>query len=234
VAATAVMSSLLASCASRRPVQTIWAEDGRVFLRVYDSGALACLGGPTGIPSSFPGHRHCCGYGASGICLGDDPRPRGPRRCRSGDVAGRSVATWESAGVLGGVGLALVGRPVARSWAIRRTFTGSCSRDVDRIVCSWLGARITLEPFCSRGSWPDVTLFPFLAVASAEPLPCAGHAPGRCSRCLRAAVVRPGRGDIRSGSPTLCDRREVGRDSPRGPRLLGGRSRCLPACSSQS
>jgi len=156
-------------------LQTMWAEDGRVFLQcAYDSGGLACLGQP------YQGYLHlvpraiaiAAGTVSPGSASAMIAILAALVAAGAAAVAGRSIADATAsplAGLLGGVGLALV-------WQAGREILGNTANlhwilfaaTSIAIVCSWLGAPITRGTILLAGLAGLTSPFsPFLALASA-------------------------------------------------------------------
>jgi hypothetical protein len=131
-------------------IETLWAEDGAVFLQcAYEQGPLGCLGPYQGYFQLVP--RLIAGL------AGMVPPEAGPPTVAilaalvaagSAAVAARAIIDVTSsplAGLLGGIGLGLV-------WQAGREVLGNASNvhwvllcaATIAVVCSWLGARISL------------------------------------------------------------------------------------------
>jgi hypothetical protein len=154
VAVLAVAAIVFAATVLRQTgipkIETLWAEDGAVFLQCdYEQGLLGCLG-------PYQGYLHLVPR-LIGAAAGIVPPEAAPGTMAilaalvaavAAAVAARAIIDGTSsslAGLLGGIGLGLV-------WQAGREVLGNatnvhwvllCAATI-AIVCSWLGARISL------------------------------------------------------------------------------------------
>jgi hypothetical protein len=155
VAATVASAAVVFAAALLRQagipkIETLWAEDGTVFLQcAYDHGPLGCVG------QAYQGYLHLVPRIIAAAATAVPPTAVAATiailaalfAAGAATIAGRSIADATSsqlAGFLGAVGLGLVwqaGREILGNAAnLHWVLFGSATI---AIVCSWLGARIS-------------------------------------------------------------------------------------------